>query len=76
MILIDILEEHLEEADFLIHQRNNAISDRVHEFKRLAEVQKGSKCRRGQPLTCDKNGEWGSNALRSRRVCDGATTPH
>jgi uncharacterized protein (TIGR02270 family) len=39
MILIDILEEHLEEADFLFQQRENALSDRVYDLDGLAELE-------------------------------------
>lgn len=39
MILIDILEEHLEEADFLFHQRKNALGDRVYNLDDLAELE-------------------------------------
>lgn len=39
MILIDILEEHIEEADFLWQQRMNAISDRVYNLDDLAEIE-------------------------------------
>ena len=39
MILTDILEEHLEEADFLFHQRENALSDRVYDLNGLAELE-------------------------------------
>src|SRR3989304_1971049 len=39
MILIDILEEHLEEADFLWQQRQNALYDRVYNLNDLAELE-------------------------------------
>lgn len=39
MILIDILEEHLEEADFLWQQRENALKDRVYNLDDLAELE-------------------------------------
>jgi uncharacterized protein (TIGR02270 family) len=39
MILIDILQEHLEEADFLFHQRENALSDRAYDLGDLAELE-------------------------------------
>lgn len=39
MILIDILEEHLEEIDFLFHQRENALSDRVYRLDSLGELE-------------------------------------
>ncbi|MBI3597287.1 MAG: hypothetical protein HY203_09065 [Nitrospirae bacterium] len=38
MILLDILEEHLEEADFLLQQRENALSNRVYNLDDLAEI--------------------------------------
>ncbi|TAK06630.1 MAG: TIGR02270 family protein [Candidatus Manganitrophaceae bacterium] len=38
-VLTDILEEHLEEADFLFHQRENALSDRVYDLNGLAELE-------------------------------------
>lgn len=39
MILIDIIEEHLEEADFLCQQRGNALGDRVYDLARLADLE-------------------------------------
>ncbi len=39
MVLIDILEEHLEEADFLWQQRGNAFSNRAYNLDRLAELE-------------------------------------
>lgn len=39
MTLIDIIEEHLEEADFLSQQRGNALDDRVYNLSRLAELE-------------------------------------
>ena len=39
MILIDILEEHIEEADFLWQQRKNALSDRAYNLGDLAELE-------------------------------------
>jgi uncharacterized protein (TIGR02270 family) len=39
MILLDILEEHLEEADFLFYQRENALGDRVYDLDALAELE-------------------------------------
>lgn len=39
MILLDILEEHLEEADFLFQQRKNALGDRVYTLDDLAELE-------------------------------------
>lgn len=39
MILIDILEEHLEEADFLWQQRENALGDRAYDLDGLAELE-------------------------------------
>lgn len=39
MVLIDILEEHEEEADFLWQQRTNALSDRVYNLDDLAELE-------------------------------------
>ena len=39
MILIDILEEHIEEADFLWQQRKNALSDRAYNLDDLAELE-------------------------------------
>jgi uncharacterized protein (TIGR02270 family) len=39
MILIDILEEHLEEADFLFQQRENALKERVYNLDGLAELE-------------------------------------
>ncbi|WDT75869.1 MAG: TIGR02270 family protein [Candidatus Manganitrophus sp.] len=39
MILIDILEEHLEEADFLFQQRTNALTDRAYDLDGLAELE-------------------------------------
>jgi len=39
MILIDILEEHMEEADFLWQQRQNALYDRVYNLDDLAELE-------------------------------------
>lgn len=38
-MIIDILEEHLEEADFLLQQRENALSDRVYDLQGLAELE-------------------------------------
>ena len=38
MTLLDILEEHLEEADFLWQQRENALADRVYTLNDLAEL--------------------------------------
>ncbi len=38
-ILTDILEEHLEEADFLWSHRQSALADRDSTFHRLAEVE-------------------------------------
>lgn len=38
-ILRDIVEEHLEEADFLWHQRRNALGDRVYDLGRLADLE-------------------------------------
>ena len=37
--LIDIIEEHLEEADFLSQQRRNALGDRVYDLGRLADLE-------------------------------------
>ena len=39
MILIDVIEEHLEEADFLWRQRRNALGDRGYNLDRLAELE-------------------------------------
>ena len=39
MILIDIVEEHLEEADFLWQQRENALKDRAYTLNDLAELE-------------------------------------
>jgi uncharacterized protein (TIGR02270 family) len=39
MILIDILEEHLEEADFLFQLRENALRDRVYDLEGLADLE-------------------------------------
>lgn len=39
MILIDIIEEQLEEADFLCQQRGNALGDRVYDLGRLADLE-------------------------------------
>lgn len=39
MVLIDVLEEHLEEADFLFQQRENALSDRVYDLPGLFELE-------------------------------------
>lgn len=39
-ILPDIVEEHLEEADFLWHQRQAALADRVSTHHRLTEFEK------------------------------------
>lgn len=39
MILTDIIEEHLEEADFLCQQRGNALGDRVYDLGRLADLE-------------------------------------
>lgn len=39
MVLTDILEEHLEEADFLWHQRERALMDRVYDLDDLAELE-------------------------------------
>jgi uncharacterized protein (TIGR02270 family) len=39
MILLDILEEHLEEADFLFQQRENALRDRVYTLDALSELE-------------------------------------
>ena len=39
MILLDILEEHLEEADFLWQQRKNALSNRICHLDSLAELE-------------------------------------
>ena len=39
MVLIDILEEHLEEADFLWQQRENALNDRLYKLDGLAEIE-------------------------------------
>lgn len=39
MILIDILEEHMEEADFLWQQRKNALTDRVYNLTDMAELE-------------------------------------
>lgn len=39
MILTDIIEEHLEDADFLCQQRGNAFGDRVYDLGRLAEIE-------------------------------------
>lgn len=39
MILLDIIEEHLEEADFLWQQRTNALTDRAYNFGGLAELE-------------------------------------
>ncbi|NKE72410.1 TIGR02270 family protein [Candidatus Manganitrophus noduliformans] len=39
MILLDILEEHLEEADFLFQQRTNALADRAYDLDGLAELE-------------------------------------
>jgi uncharacterized protein (TIGR02270 family) len=38
-VLLDILEEHFEEADFLWHQRQNALADRDSTLRRLAELE-------------------------------------
>lgn len=38
-VLLDILEEHLEEADFLSQQRRNALRDRVYDLSRLADLE-------------------------------------
>ena len=38
-ILIDIIEEHLEEADFLCQQRGNALGERVYNLDGLAELE-------------------------------------
>ncbi|MCG3117193.1 MAG: TIGR02270 family protein [Candidatus Manganitrophus sp. SA1] len=39
MILLDILEEHLEEADFLFQQRTIALTDRAYDLDGLAELE-------------------------------------
>ncbi len=39
MIITDILEEHLEEADFLWQQRENALEDRAYTLAGLAELE-------------------------------------
>jgi len=39
MVLIDILEEHIEEADFLWQQRENALADRAYNLEDLAELE-------------------------------------
>ena len=39
MILVNIIEEHLEEADFLCQQRRNALGDRVCNLGRLTELE-------------------------------------
>ena len=39
MILLDILEEHLEEVDFLWQQREHALSNRVYHLDGLAELE-------------------------------------
>ena len=38
-ILLDIVEEHLEEADFLWSQRQSALADRGSTLHRLAELE-------------------------------------
>ena len=38
MILLDVIEEHLEEADFLCQQRGNALGERVYNLDRLTEL--------------------------------------
>lgn len=39
MILLDVIEEHLEEADFLCQQRGNALGERVYNPDRLTELE-------------------------------------
>jgi uncharacterized protein (TIGR02270 family) len=39
MILTDILEEHIEEADFLFHQREKALLNRVYDLDGVAELE-------------------------------------
>ncbi|MDC4206302.1 MAG: TIGR02270 family protein [Candidatus Manganitrophus sp.] len=39
MILLDILEEHLEEADFLFQQWTNALTDRAYDLDGFAELE-------------------------------------
>ena len=39
MILLDVIEEHLEEADFLPRQRRHALGDRIFNLGRLTELE-------------------------------------
>jgi hypothetical protein len=39
IIIIDIIEEHLEEADFLSRQRGNALGDRAYNLSRFSELE-------------------------------------
>lgn len=39
MILLDVIEEHLEEADFLCQQRKNALSERGYNLGLLTELE-------------------------------------
>ena len=39
MIIVDILEEHLEETDFLWNQRSNALNDPNFTLGRLGELE-------------------------------------
>ena len=39
MVLIDIIEEHLEEADFLCQQRGNALGERAYNLDSCAELE-------------------------------------
>ena len=39
MILLDVIAEHLEEADFLCQQRGNALGERVYNLDRFTELE-------------------------------------
>lgn len=56
MMMLDILEEHLEEADFLWQQRENALADRVYTLNDLAELEERLLAHLDGLVLADKDG--------------------